>query len=97
MVTSAPRIDRRLVDEIVRLDDGKVPIAEVCRRVGAYAAERGLTQPSYECVRELVHIVRTVQAADGPSRAALAWAEASRRSAYWAATDAAARMLTGRA
>ena len=35
-----------------------MPIAEVCRRVGARAADLGLAQPSYEQVRTLVHETR---------------------------------------
>jgi hypothetical protein len=59
MVRIAPRIVPRLVRTLGRLDDGKIPIAEVCRRVGREAEAAGLTQPSYEAVRGLVHRLRS--------------------------------------
>ena len=40
---------------IERLDDDTVPIAEVHRRVAALASELGLSRPSYEQIRALVH------------------------------------------
>jgi len=61
MVTMAPRISRRLVDAIVRFDDRSQPIAETYRRVGAEAERLGLTRPSYQRVRELVHEARSRQ------------------------------------
>jgi hypothetical protein len=51
MVASAPRLPPRLVAAIDRLDDGTMPIAELCRRVGAHAESLGLTRPSYQQVR----------------------------------------------
>jgi hypothetical protein len=84
------------VEEALRLDDGKVPIAEVCRRLGAYAAANGLTQPSYECVRELVHAVRSVRTERRAARSRAAWREPMARSAYWTATDAVLAALSGR-
>lgn len=96
MVTAGPRIDPRLVDEIVRLDDGVVAIAEICRGVGACAERRGLTRPSYEAVRQLVHLARQLRASDtAPSRAWI-WEQATRRSAYWAAFDQLLRAIDGR-
>jgi hypothetical protein len=35
-----------LLDAIVRIDDGKPPLAEIARRVGAEADRLGLTRPS---------------------------------------------------
>jgi hypothetical protein len=58
MVASAPRIDSRLVAAIERLDDRFVPIAETNRRVGLVAEALGLTRPSYEQVRVVVHDAR---------------------------------------
>lgn len=55
MPAFAPRISSRLLVEIERSDDPSVPIAEVCRRVGATAERLGLPRPSYERVRVLVH------------------------------------------
>ena len=54
-VTSiSPRYDLRLLEALRRLDDGKLPMAEVCRRLGAVADELGLMRPSYVHVRRLI-------------------------------------------
>jgi len=58
MPAFAPRIPRRLLDEIERLSKKRVPIAEINRLVGAEAARMGLPRPSYERVRLLVHDAR---------------------------------------
>jgi hypothetical protein len=58
MVTMAPRIRPALIEAIIRLDDRRLPIAEVYRRVAAEAESLGLTRPSYQRIRELVHEVR---------------------------------------
>jgi len=50
---------------LVRLDDRGVPIAETYRRLGIEADHLGLTRPSYERVRELVHRERSIRR--GPS------------------------------
>ena len=65
MLSFSPRISYRLLEELVRLDDRKVPIAETNRRLGAEAARLGLPRPSYERVRELVHQHRRINR--GPS------------------------------
>jgi hypothetical protein len=58
-VTSfAPRTDVRLIAAIERLDDPAARIAETNRRVGLVAEGLGLTRPSYEQVRRLVHNAR---------------------------------------
>jgi hypothetical protein len=57
----APRLSRRLLEAIARLDDPRLPIAETCRRVGSRAHELGLPRPSYERVRVLVHAVRAAR------------------------------------
>jgi hypothetical protein len=54
----APRISPRLVEELLHLDDRRVPIAEINRRVGAAAERLGVPRPSYQRVRELVHASR---------------------------------------
>ena len=85
MPTSAARIPDRLLDAIDRIDDGKLPLAEIARRLGAEADRLGLTRPSYERVRQLIHearaqradrgaalrIVLEVGVAGGPARRAL--------------------------
>jgi len=57
----APRISGRLIEAIVRLDDRSRPIAETYRCVGAEAERLGLTRPSYQRIRELVHQVRNMR------------------------------------
>jgi hypothetical protein len=61
MVTLAPRISPRLIEAIVRFDDRSTPIAETHRRVGAEAERLGLTRPSYQRIRELVHRSRSIR------------------------------------
>jgi hypothetical protein len=61
MVTMAPRISSRLIEAIVRFDDRGRPIAETNRRVGAEAERLGLTRPSYQRIRELVHQIRNLR------------------------------------
>src|SRR5262245_65829692 len=57
----APRISGRLIEAIVRFDDSSRPIAETYRRVGGEAERVGLTRPSYQRVRVLVHQVRNLR------------------------------------
>ena len=76
MTRSAPRIAQPLLEALARLDDGKRPIAEVCRLIGAEADARGLTRPSYERIRELVHLLRAIDGrrhARGPSIPQMLW------------------------
>jgi hypothetical protein len=74
VVRSGPRIHPDLVRALMRIDDETVPIAEVCRRLGAEADRRGLTRPSYERVRELVHLARELRhERRGPSVLQLFW------------------------
>jgi hypothetical protein len=58
MPAAAPRIDERLVGALSRLDDGKRPIAETHRRLGCVADELGLSRPSYEQARVILHELR---------------------------------------
>jgi hypothetical protein len=58
VLSFAPRIPRRLLDEIERQSRRAVPIAEMNRCVGEAAARMGLYRPSYEQVRVLVHTAR---------------------------------------
>jgi hypothetical protein len=69
MPTMAPRISPRLLEAIVRFDDRAQPIAETCRRVGREADRLGLTRPSYQRVRVLVHESRRIRR--GPSTASI--------------------------
>ena len=58
MCSSAPRLNPRLLEAIVRLDDPSVPIAEVYRQSREYAADLDVPRPSYECCRVLIHEAR---------------------------------------
>jgi hypothetical protein len=57
----APRISAKLLEALVRLDDRSVPIAEVNRRLGEEALRLGLTRPSYQRIRVLVHASRRIR------------------------------------
>ncbi len=59
MPSAAPRIDSRLIAAMERFDQPGLAMADVHRRVGALAEEIGLTRPSYEQVRVLLHDLRT--------------------------------------
>jgi hypothetical protein len=65
MPAGAPRIPRRVLEALVRLDDRAVPIAETYRRVAAIAERHGYTRPSYQRIRVLIHEAR--RARRGPS------------------------------
>jgi hypothetical protein len=71
MYSSAPRLDRQLLETIVRLDDRSLPIAETYRRSRERAAELDIPRPSYECVRLLIHDARRQQARRRETRATL--------------------------
>jgi hypothetical protein len=75
VTSSSPRIAQPLLEALPRLDDGTRPIAEVCRLLGAEADSRGLPRPSYERVRELVHLLRAIDPRRnrGPSIAQMFW------------------------
>jgi hypothetical protein len=61
VLSFAPRIPQRLLDEIERQSSRSVPIAEMNRCVGRAAAAMGLYSPSYEQVRVLVHAARRLR------------------------------------
>jgi hypothetical protein len=61
VLSFAPRIPIRLLDEIERQSRRSVPIAEMNRCVGRAAGEMGLYRPSYEQVRVLVHTARRLR------------------------------------
>lgn len=58
MHRQAPRLDRRLVAALGKLDDPSLPIAETCRRAGELPEHLGLLRPSYQQIRVLVHAER---------------------------------------
>jgi len=61
----APRISPRLLRALDRLDDPRLPFAELNRRLGVEAERLGLRRPSYQRVRELLHRLRGLRR--GPS------------------------------
>jgi hypothetical protein len=65
MPAAAPRINRRLLEALVRFDDRLLPIAEIHRRVGEEADRLGLARPSYQRIRVLLHQSR--RARRGPT------------------------------
>ena len=71
MCASAPRLERQLIEAIVRLDDRSLPIAETYRRSRERAAELDIPRPSYECVRLLIHDARRQQERRRETRATL--------------------------
>ena len=54
----ASHFSPRLLDAVDDLAGGSLSIAEINRRVGREAQRRGVTKPSYERVRQLVHEAR---------------------------------------
>lgn len=61
MPSSSPRTCWPIVAAIGDLDERNASIAEVWRRTSALADELGVTRPSYEQVRRLVHRVREIR------------------------------------
>jgi hypothetical protein len=59
----APRIPKRLLEVLARIDDRSVAIAETHRRLGLQADRLGITRPSYQRIRELVHQLRRIRPA----------------------------------
>jgi hypothetical protein len=55
---TAATYSHSLLAELERIDDGRLPIAEVNRRLGEWSERRGLRRPSYSRVRLLVHELR---------------------------------------
>jgi hypothetical protein len=51
-------VDRSFFDALARLDDPAVPIAETYRKSREEAARRGVSRPSYELVRLVIHDAR---------------------------------------
>jgi hypothetical protein len=60
-VRFASHFSLRLLDEVDDLSAQSVPIAEINRRIGAKAQRLGVTKPSYERVRQLVHEARDLR------------------------------------
>ena len=58
VASSAPRYDERIRAAARKLDDGRQPIAEICRRVGRECDRLGLTRPSYVHLRRFIRAER---------------------------------------
>jgi hypothetical protein len=71
MVPCAPRYRPPLLEAIAALDDGRMPIAELCRRVGSFAEQVGLIRPSYVHVRRYALAQRALAKAEARRRAEL--------------------------
>ena len=67
MLRFAPRISRRLLAAVERLDDGKMPAAELNRLLGAEAERLRLPRPSYQRVRVLMLESRRRKRLRGPT------------------------------
>jgi len=67
----APRTSSRLLRALDRLDDPRLTIAEINRRLGAEAERLGLPRPSYQRVRELLHRLRSLRRQPTTSRVLL--------------------------
>jgi hypothetical protein len=63
MTRSAPRYSPILLAAVGRLDDERLPIAEVARRIGDLAGELGLPRPSYVHLRRQIRASRARRAA----------------------------------
>lgn len=59
----SPRLHPFLVQELWRLDDGHVPIAELWRAINGISWEIGLASPGYHTVRTVVKAERERRAA----------------------------------
>ena len=65
---SAVRLTYRQLVRLDALDDGKLPLAEVHRRWARWSVENGLTHPSYERTRLLLHELRALRRRDRDRR-----------------------------
>jgi hypothetical protein len=58
---SSVRLSQRQFERLVDLDNTRMPIMEIHRRWAGWAVENGLTRPSYERTRTLVHELRKLR------------------------------------
>jgi hypothetical protein len=56
--TAAPRVERKFLKRVAKLDDRAVPMAETYRRARDLALQMGIPRPSYERVRQHLHAAR---------------------------------------
>jgi hypothetical protein len=55
---AAPRVERRFLKRVAKLDDRSLPMAETHRRARDLAQQMGIPRPSYERVRLHLHAAR---------------------------------------
>jgi hypothetical protein len=55
---AAPRVERRFLERVAKLDDRSVPMAETYRRARDLAQQMGIPRPSYERIRLHLHAAR---------------------------------------
>jgi hypothetical protein len=55
---AGPRVERRFLKAVAKLDDRSVPMAETYRRARDLALQMGIPRPSYERVRLHLHAAR---------------------------------------
>jgi hypothetical protein len=89
-VRFASQIPPQVFDLIERLARHQFSIAEVNRLVGEEAERVGVTRPSYERVRQLVHEARWLSE-EYPSVVRTAVEVATRTRSHWAYAELAAR------
>ena len=58
MYAAAPRVERRFLKRVAKLDDRSLPMAETHRRARDLAQQMGIPRPSYERVRLHLHAAR---------------------------------------
>lgn len=60
-MTFSPHIGPDVFELIDKLDDGEKARAQIWRELGVELRARGLLQPSYERVRQIVNVVRELR------------------------------------
>ena len=58
MYAAVPRVERRFLKRVAKLDDRSLPMAETHRRARDLAQQMGIPRPSYERVRLHLHAAR---------------------------------------
>jgi hypothetical protein len=56
--TAAPRVERKFLKRVAKLDDRSLPMAETYRRARDLALQMGIPRPSYERIRQHLHAAR---------------------------------------
>jgi hypothetical protein len=56
--TAAPRVERKFLKRVAKLDDRSLPMAETYRRARDLALQMDIPRPSYERIRQHLHAAR---------------------------------------